>query len=297
LRVVERARARRVAEVGEVAREEVGGEISVAAREARGVRVELAPEMQAAIEGVVHFDDEAACEFALEADVGLIAFGDAQGWIEAAREVRLERRELFDDGRIYGEHVRETEVRGDESATLRRGQQFSCDRIAERVGIEEDAPRAEREIVQSTKQGAVEEEPRAEADDGLARVKRIVGERGARGEVVSIPDDRLPLVAQAVRDGEVLSCVPLGLREESGVDVPLLGLAVEALAKAFGRALEKPGGAREIERAARVRKVYEGGTDALHVAAETQRVRAAQEGQSVLHLRARLAAVARARVR
>ena len=98
LRVVERTRAVGGAKVGEVAREQVGGEIFVAVRETRRVRVELAPEMYAAIERIVRLEDEAAREFALETDVHLIAFRDTQLGVEAAREVCPEHAELFDDG-------------------------------------------------------------------------------------------------------------------------------------------------------------------------------------------------------
>ncbi len=115
---VDGARARGVAEVREVAREEVGGEVSEARGQARGVGVELAPEVDAAVEGVVQFDDEAAPEVMLRAGVELVGLGDANRGVEAAREVSESRAELPDGGRVYGERVGEVEVGGDEGAAV-----------------------------------------------------------------------------------------------------------------------------------------------------------------------------------
>src|SRR5207237_828487 len=62
--VVERARARVVAEVGEVAREQIRSKIVEARWNARSIRVELAPEMRGAIKRVVGLKDEAVHKLA-----------------------------------------------------------------------------------------------------------------------------------------------------------------------------------------------------------------------------------------
>lgn len=74
-------------------------------------------------------------------------------------------------------------------------------------------------------------------------------------------------------------------------------LGVETLAEAGGSVGEKVGRAREGESAGGVGEIDEDGADALEVEAGFEGVRAADDGERVLNLPARLAAVARARVR
>jgi hypothetical protein len=94
--------------------------------------------VEAAVEGVVGLDDEAAPQLALEAEVGLVAFGDAERRVEAAREVGAARAELADERRGGREGFGEAQVRGDERAALGRRQV---------VRVELDDALAEREVV------------------------------------------------------------------------------------------------------------------------------------------------------
>lgn len=102
---------------------------------------------------------------------------------------------------------------GDEGAALRVGEGAAGRRVGERVGVEEEALPAEREVVDGAEQDAVVEDARAEADDRVARAERIVGEREARGEVVTVADDCLVLVAQPEGEDEVGARAPLLLRK------------------------------------------------------------------------------------
>src|SRR3954466_14838774 len=97
-------------EVSEVAREKILRQTFEARRQARGVSVEFSPEMNPAIVSIVRLKDVLASNLALETDVGLIAFGDSQTRVEAARKVCFERAELFDDCRVRREHVGKVQV-------------------------------------------------------------------------------------------------------------------------------------------------------------------------------------------
>ena len=55
--------------------------------------------MYASIVGVVRFKDILAADLSLKTNVGLIAFRNSQGRIKTAREVCVERAELFDERR------------------------------------------------------------------------------------------------------------------------------------------------------------------------------------------------------
>src|SRR3989440_228964 len=119
--------------------------------------------MNPSVEGVVGLDDEAASKLSLEADVELIAFGDAYVRADAPREARLSRAELSHEGRVRRESFGEAQVRGDEGAALGDWQV---------VRVELDDRLAEREVVNRSQKCSVVEEARAEAKDCLAGFER-----------------------------------------------------------------------------------------------------------------------------
>ncbi len=161
----------------------------------------------------------------------------------------------------------------------------------EGVGVEFEELLAEREVVHCAQQDPVVEDARADAEDGLAGAEGVVCEGEAGGEVVAVAEDGFAFVAEAVAQDEVGAQAPFVVDEEAGVGVPLRGLGVEALAEARGGAGEEVSGAGEGVGAGRVGEVDEGRVDALEVGAEFEGVWAAQDGERVLDLEARLEAV------
>ena len=186
--------------------------------------------MKAAVEGVVRLDDEAAAQLALEAGVGLIALRNFYARVEAAREVRDARAEVADERRVGGERPGEAEVRVDEGAARGRRQVV-------RVELDDRAP--EREVVESPKECPTVEDSEARAHDRLPPARRVEGEAEPGAEVVAVGQDALALVAQAGREREARGGVPLALRVEAGVGVPLRGLGAEALSEARGRVAQE----------------------------------------------------------
>ena len=219
--VVERACARAITEVGEVAREQVSGEVAKACGQARRVRVELAPEMRGTVERVVGLEDDVVPKLALEADVCLITFGNAQSRIKPAREVRLHCAELTNNRTINIKRLRKSKIRGDESAALLVCERATSRRIEQGIRVEEDARLTEREIVNCAEQNSIEEDACTEPHDGAARAERIVGERKTRREVVVVMQDRFALITQAETEHHVRAHAPLILRECGGVKISL----------------------------------------------------------------------------
>src|SRR5688572_5327100 len=134
-------------EVCEVTRREKLGEVAVTSRQHGRVRVELAPQVYAARESEVCFDRIPATQIALDAGVELIAFRYAQRRIQPPRKISVQDTKLPHQRRIRAKRLRKTNVSSNERASLLGGQQFSVQRIAQGVRVEEELLLAECEVV------------------------------------------------------------------------------------------------------------------------------------------------------
>ena len=247
--------------------------------------------MQTTIPGIVRFQDKAATDLALETEVGLITFRNAQARIQTARESGIEHAELFDQRRIDGERLGKLKIRGDECAALGVAHQLARGRIDQRVRVKEKLLRAQREIVNRAQQRAVIKNSRAAANYRLAGLERIVRESNARPEVVPIVHDAFVFITYSIAQHQIRFYPPLVLRKNSDVGIVLGRSRQKVLPEAAGQIRQKVAGAVEIPGAAGIAQIYESGFDLLHVAAKLQRMVAAEIGEDLLELKASLAAI------
>src|SRR5262249_34789284 len=97
----------RVAKIGEIAGEQVGGKTVKPGGQARRVRVDFPPEPLPAIVDVIDFELEPARKLALESERQLMAFRDAKVLAQATKESRFAHALLADARVVGGEDLRE----------------------------------------------------------------------------------------------------------------------------------------------------------------------------------------------
>ena len=103
-------RSRWIDEVCEITRRKKLGEVVIAGRQHRRIRIEFAPEVNAAREREVCFDGIAATEIALDTGIDLITLRNSQARIEAARKVGIQHTKLAHQTRIHIERFGKAKI-------------------------------------------------------------------------------------------------------------------------------------------------------------------------------------------